>query len=122
MIESENIGNFFKAGKQIAKEWMDVKLDALRKKMIRSFAKAAGHLMWVMISYFLATLFILFAGITAGFWLSKLTGSYAKGFGIVTLAIALVIIFLALFRTSIFVLPITRSMLKKTSLKSVPEI
>ena len=113
MVETENIGSFIKENKKLAKEYIDVRLEIYRLKLIRVFSKTSGYFIWIMISLFLVSLFAIFLGVVAGLWLSELTGSYVLGFGIVTLLILVKIIFLALFRKKIFVNPIIRNIISR---------
>jgi F0F1-type ATP synthase assembly protein I len=70
-----------------------------------------GLLAWMVIAAFLAFLVLIFAGLVLGFWLSELTQSYVKGFGITTIILILFFIFIAVFREKLFVNPIIRSII-----------
>lgn len=108
MAETENLGTFFKDNKKLVKDYFETRLDIYRLKIIRIFSKSAGYFVWIIISLFLLFLFIIFGGLVTGFWLSELTGSYAKGFGLATLIILVIILLLALLRKVLFVNPIIR--------------
>lgn len=107
----DTIGSFFQENKQLAREWLETRLEVYKLKLIRLFSKSAGYLMWTLISLFLVTLFIIFAGLTMGFWLSSMMGSYARGFGTVTLGIVVLIATLAALRRVLFVNPIIRKII-----------
>jgi hypothetical protein len=115
MAETENLGSFFKENKKLVKEWLDARLEIYKLKLIRIISKSAGYFIWIIISLFLSFLFIIFLGLVAGFWLSDLTGSYVIGFGITTLIILLKIILLTVFRKTLFVNPIIRSIIKRAN-------
>jgi len=115
MPESENLDTFLKENKKLLKDYFDTKFAIYRLTLIRFFSKSAGHFIWIIISLFLLLLFIIFLGLVAGFWLSKVTGSYTTGFGIVTLIILVKIIFLTLFRKIIFINPIIRAIIKSSN-------
>lgn len=108
MSEAENFGSFFRENKQLAKDYIDARLEIFRLGLIRILSKSAGYLIWVILSLFLFFLFLIFAGLVLGFWMSSLTGSYVAGFGITTGILLLVIVLLALFRRQLFVNPIIR--------------
>ncbi len=84
MSEKENIGSFVKQNSRLVREWLEAKIEVNKLLAIRYIAKAAGHLIWIVIALFLIFLLFIFGGLTAGFWLSSITGSYTAGFGIVT--------------------------------------
>jgi hypothetical protein len=113
MSNNENLQDYISETRQYLKEWLDAKLSLYRLRTVRTVARTAGSLLWLAISLLLFFLLIIFCGITAGYWLSSLTGSYAKGFGLVTAAILLLIVLLALFRKALFINPIIRKMLKQ---------
>ncbi|HEY6504803.1 MAG TPA: hypothetical protein VIZ28_12560 [Chitinophagaceae bacterium] len=115
MSEPENIGSFFKENKKLVKDYFDTRLEIYKLKMIRLFSRAAGRLIWLVISLFLLFLFIIFCGLVTGFWLSELTGSYVKGFGITTLIILFLIILVTLLRNQLFVNPIIRTIIRSTA-------
>lgn len=120
MAESEDFGSFFKENKNLVKEYLDTRLEVYKLKLIRIFSKSAGYFMWIIISLFLVSLFITFLGIVTGFWLSEITGSYTKGFGLTTLIIFAVIMIVALLRKVLFVNPIIRTIIKKAGEETEP--
>jgi hypothetical protein len=111
MSNKENLQDYISETRQNLKEWLDTKLSLYRLRIVKTVARTAGTLAWVVISMFLFFLLIIFSGITAGYWLSSVTGSYVKGFGLVTAAILLLIVLLAVLRKALFVNPIVRKML-----------
>jgi hypothetical protein len=115
MADTENLGSFFKENKNLVKEYFDTRLEIYKLKLIRIFSKSAGNLIWIIISLFLILLFAVFLALVGGFWLSDLTGSYIKGFGIITLIILLKIVLLTLFRKTLFINPIIRLIVSKAA-------
>jgi hypothetical protein len=115
MAETENLGSFFKENKNLVKEYLDTRLEIYKLKIIRILSKSAGNLIWIIISLFLILLFSIFLALVGGFWLSDLTGSYVKGFGIITLIILLKIVLLTIFRKTLFINPIVRLIVSKTA-------
>lgn len=105
MGEHESIGSFLKNSKNMLKEYIETRLEIFRLSSIRTISKSAGYFVWVIISIFLLFLIILFAGVTAGFWLSELMDSYVKGFGVIVLVLILLFAVLAFFRKKLFVEP-----------------
>lgn len=115
MPETASFGSFLNDNKKLAKEYIDTKLAIYKLQLIRSFSKSAGYLVWMIVSFFLFWLLIIFGGLVTGFWLSELTGSYTKGFGITTLLIVALIILIALLRKTIFINPIIRTLIHKAA-------
>ena len=115
MAENESLGSFFNTNKSLAKEYLETRLEIFRLSAIHTASKSAGYLVWVIISLFLVFLIVLFAGVTAGFWLSSLTGSMILGFGLVTLALILLFAVLTIFRKKLFLEPFMQIILDSAS-------
>jgi hypothetical protein len=115
MAETENLGAFFKENKKLLKDYLETRLDIYRLKTIRAFSKTAGYFIWIILSMFLLFLFVTFVGLVIGFWLSDLTGSYVKGFGLATLILLALIIIVALLRKMLFVNPIIRAIIDRAN-------
>jgi hypothetical protein len=115
MPETENLGSFFKENKKLAKDYFDTRLEIYRLQLIRMLSKSAGYIIWIIISLVLSSLLVIFLGLTTGFWLSAVTGSYTKGFGLTVLLILAVIIIVALLRKTLFVNPVIRNFIKRTA-------
>jgi hypothetical protein len=115
MIAKENLGDFLKESKKLVRDYLDARLEIFRLKLIRTFSKSAGHLIWFIVSLFLFFLLMTFIGLVIGFWLTDITGSYVKGFGYTSLIMLGVIILLALFRKALFVNPFIRVIIRRTT-------
>jgi ABC-type protease/lipase transport system fused ATPase/permease subunit len=115
MIEKENLGTFLKDNKKLIRDYLDTRLEIFKFKLIRIFSKSTGYLIWVIISLFLFSLLMNFIGLVIGFWLTKITGSYVEGFGYTSLIMLAVIILLALFRKALFINPIIRLMIRRST-------
>jgi hypothetical protein len=114
MSDTENLGSFFRDNKDLLKEYIETRLEIFRLTAIRMISKSAGYLVWIIISLFLLFLIILFAGIVLGFWLSELTHSYVKGFGLTTLILLLIFSIIAIFRKSWFVNPVIQVIIDRS--------
>jgi len=112
MRSKDNFHSFFRENKDLAKEYINVRLEIYRLGLIRSLSRSAGYMIWVIVSIVLLALFLVFAGIVTGLWLSELTGSYLKGFGWTTLLIVAVTGVLALFRKRLFINPMIRTLIR----------
>ena len=115
MIEKENLGTFLKDNKKLIRDYLDTRLEIFKFKLIRIFSKSTGYLIWVIISLFLFSLLMNFIGLVIGFWFTKITGSYVEGFGYTSLIMLAVIILLALFRKALFINPIIRLMIRRST-------
>jgi thiol:disulfide interchange protein len=115
MADSENLGSFFTENKKLVKEWIDIRLEIYKLKLVNIFSRSAGYFIWIVISVFLLSLLIIFLGLTTGFWLSEITGSYARGFGLTSLILLAIILLIAALRKVLFVNPIIRTIIKKAN-------
>ncbi len=114
MDQPDNLGSFFAENKTLLKEYLETRLEIYRLQSLRLFAKSAGLFAWVLLSLFLAFLFLLFGGMMVAFWFSSLFHSQVKGFGLVTLLILAIFILLAVFRKALFVDPVIQSVIQKS--------
>lgn len=105
MSQPENLGSFLKEGKTLLSEYVETRLDLIRLQGVRTSAKAAGQLIWILVSLFLVFLVLLLASLVLGFWLSELTGSFIKGFGYTTLIVLVLVGIIALLKDQLFVNP-----------------
>lgn len=125
MPQPENLGSFVKENKSLLQEYLETRLEILRLQGVRAGSKAAGYMVWMIVSMFLIFLVCIFLGLVLGFWLTDLTGSYVKGFGITTLIMIALVILLALFRQSLFINPAVKkalgSMQEHDDLEDEPE-
>lgn len=115
MSEHETIGSFLKENKGLLKEYLETRFEIFRLSSIRMLSKSAGYFVWLIISLFLFFLIILFAGVTAGIWLSQLMSSYVKGFGVIVLALILLFAVLAFFRKKLFVDPLMQKIIDRAN-------
>lgn len=112
--QPDNLGAFFAENKTLLKEYLETRMKIYRLQSIRLFSQSAGYFAWIIISVFLAFLFLLFGGLTIGFWFSGLLHSNVKGFGLVALLILAVFTFLAIFRRALFVDPVIQSVIQRS--------
>jgi hypothetical protein len=114
MPQPDNLGSFFSENKTLLKEYLETRMEIYRLQSLRIFSKSAGYFAWIFISLFLVLLLLFFGGMAIGFWFSSLLHSYVKGFGLVTLLILVVFILLVVFRKSLFVDPITQTIIQRS--------
>ena len=115
MADSENLGSYFRANKELIKDYFETRLEIFRLSAIRTVSKSAGNFVWIIISLFLLFLIILFAGLVLGFWLSDITHSFIRGFGITTIFLLLIFTVLIIFRKKWFVDPIVQMIIERST-------
>jgi hypothetical protein len=115
MTPQDNFQTFFTENKKLVKEYFDTRVEIGRLRLIKMFSKSAGHLIWLIVMLFLFSLLCIFIGLVAGFWLSELTGSYTKGFGLTTLGIFVLVILIIALRKTLIVNPIIRTIIRKSN-------
>ncbi len=110
--QPDNLGGFFAENKKLLKEYLETRVEIYRLQSLRLFAKSAGYFAWVLLSLFLAFLFLFFGGMMVAFWFSNRLHSLVKGFGMVALIILVIFILIALFRRILFVEPVIQSIIQ----------
>lgn len=121
MPDTETFGSFLRENKKLVGEYIEIRLNLYRLQLTRAFSRSAGYLLWILISLVLLSLFFVFAGIVTGFWLSALTGSYVKGFGITALLVLFILGILTLLRRALFINPVIRSVIRSMDKQKGPE-
>lgn len=111
MSDQVNFRDFFEDSRQMIRDWAETRVEIYKLKLVRAASKVAGNFIWMIIMLFMASLFIIFAGVTGGYYLSEVTGSYVKGFGLVTLLVLLLIIILVALRKVLFINPFIKKMI-----------
>ena len=114
MSQPDNLGAFIAENKTLLKEYLETRLEIYRLQSLRLFAKSAGYFAWILLSLFLAFLFLLFGGMMVAFWFSSMFHSQVLGFGLVTLIILVIFVLLAVFRKAFFVEPVIHSIIQKS--------
>ena len=114
MNQPDNLGSFFAENKTLLKEYLETRMEIYRLQSLRLFARSAGLFAWVLLSLFLAFLFLLFGGMMVAYYFSGVFHSYVKGFGLVTLLIMVIFVLLAVFRKALFVDPVIQSVIQKS--------
>jgi hypothetical protein len=114
MSQPKNLGSFFADNKALLKEYMETRMEIYRLQSLRLFSQSAGYFAWIIVSLFLVFLILFFTGLVVGFWFSGLLHSNVKGFGLTTLLILFIFIMLAIFRKSLFVDPVIRSIIQRS--------
>jgi hypothetical protein len=122
MPQPDNLGAFIAENKTLLKEYLETRLEIYRLQGLRLFAQSAGYFAWILLSLFLAFLFLLFGGLMTAYWFSSLFHSYVKGFGLVALLILVVFVLLAIFRKALFVEPVIQSIIQKSKEEGADDI
>lgn len=112
MQTTNSAGSFFADSKKLVKDYFNIRLRILQLRGIRLFAKAAGNFVWLLVFLFLVFLLAIFTGLTMGFYLSSVTGSYTMGFGFTGLFILLLVLLLIAFRKRLFINPIIKAVIR----------
>ena len=88
--------NYFKDTKDKLKQYLQRRVLLLRLQATEEVSKIASVLITIIVITLVALFLVIFASITAGYWLADLTGSLTAGFGIVAI-FYLVVFFFAIF-------------------------
>jgi hypothetical protein len=114
MSQPKNLGSFFSDNKALLKEYVETRMEIYRLQSLRLFSQSAGYFAWIIVSLFLVFLILFFTGLVVGFWFSGLLHSNVKGFGLTTLLILFIFVMLAIFRKSLFIDPVIRSIIQRS--------
>jgi hypothetical protein len=111
MSTPEDFGSYLKEVKTLLREYLETRLKSTACRVSAYFQDGFdldNNLL------FLLFVIIVFFGLVTGFWLSELTGSYFKGFGLTTIMLIIVFGLLAAFRNALFVSPIIRAIIDRS--------
>ena len=108
----QTTGSFFSDTRKLIKDYIDLKIRIIQLRATRLLAKVAGNIVWMLVLLFMVFLLCIFIGLTMGFYLSSVTGSYTAGFGLTTLFILLLVLLLVVLRRRLFIDPIVRSVIQ----------
>lgn len=89
--------NFFKDTKQKLQQYIQQRILLLRLQATDKISRIASAIITVVLMVVIGLFLLIFASITAGFWLTHLTGSAIAGFGIVALFYFVVFLFIIIF-------------------------
>jgi hypothetical protein len=118
MSETKDFGAFLKENKDLAKEYLDTKVEIYQLQAIRVLSKLSGSVIWIIVLLLLLFLFTTFLALVSGFWLSRITGSYVNGFALTTGIILVLTVLITIFRRALFINPIIRIIIKQISHES----
>ncbi|MCX6205588.1 MAG: hypothetical protein NTZ19_04965 [Bacteroidetes bacterium] len=113
MNNTPDIWQFLEENKKMIQEYVELKIEIFNLKFIRKSSSIGGILIWIMILAFSGLLILFFAGITLGFWLSKVFESNIAGFGATTGILLLITLILVLARKQLFINPIIRIIIRE---------
>ena len=89
--------NYFQDTKKKIKQYINQRMLLLRLQATEKASNIAAILITIIVIVVIALFLLIFASITAGYWLADLTGSLTTGFGIVALFYLVIFIFVLLF-------------------------
>ena len=113
MNNTPDIWQFLEENKKTIQEYVELKIEIFNLKFIRKSSSIGGILIWIMILAFSGLLILFFAGMTLGFWLSKVFESNIAGFGATTGILLLITLILVLARKQLFINPIIRIIIRE---------
>jgi len=93
--------NYFKDTSRRLKQYAEQRLLLMRLQLTEKLSRVAATLITTVLMVVIGLLLLIFVSVTAGLWLSQLTGSLAAGFGIVALFYFLAFLFIIIFMKKI---------------------
>jgi hypothetical protein len=113
MSQPDNLSDFLSDSKPLVKEYLEIRLELARLRIVRLLSQAAGFLVWLLVSLFLILLIAIFSGVVLGCWLGAILHSYVWGFGLTTLGMVVLFILLTAFRKALFVNPVIQAIIRR---------
>jgi len=89
--------NYFQDTKKRLKQYVSQRMLLMRLQATEKASHIAAIIITTIVIVIIALFLLIFASITAGYWLADLTGSLTTGFGVVALFYLLVLLFVMLF-------------------------
>ena len=89
--------DYFQDTKKRLKQYIDQRILLLRLQATEKVSRIAAAMVTVVVIVVVALFLLIFASITAGYWLADLTGSLTAGFCIVALFYLVIFLFVILF-------------------------
>lgn len=98
----EQKGEYFNNLKKEVVDYLNLRIELFKISSYEKIAKVAASLLTGLILVILLFFAIVFGSLMAGFYFSKLTGSYSIGFAIITGFYFLLFLIIAAFRKQLF--------------------
>ena len=89
--------NYFQDTKDRIKQYAQLRILLLRLQATEKISQIASTAIAVTLIMVIGFFLLVFASITAGYWLAELTGSLTAGFGIVALFYLVIFLFMIFF-------------------------
>ncbi len=96
------------------KEYVGVQTEIVRLEVTDKLAASGSYIALAAVLGLVGFLTVLFVGLTAGYYLSELLGSSAKGFAVVGGALFLKFLILYVFRKKLILEPIRNMIIEKS--------
>ena len=113
MQKEPTIWDFLEENKKSLNEYIELRIQIFSLQFTRKVSTIAGLIIWILILLACFFVFLSFACVTIGFWLSSIFGSYIVGFGYTTGIIVIITLLLFLGRKQLFINPIIRLIIKE---------
>jgi hypothetical protein len=95
------------------KKYVNNRISSAKIIIAEKTSKVISNLVVFFIIIFLLFLVLIFASISLGFYLSKLTGSYSTGFLIIALAYLALVLLIGIFKEKLIRFPIMNNILQQ---------
>ena len=89
--------NYFQETRKKLKQYVQQRILLMRLQATQKITRIVAVFLTVLVVIVTALFLLIFASITAGYWLADLTGSLTTGFGIVALFYLVVLLFVIFF-------------------------
>lgn len=99
--------------RQLITEYISIQKRITRLTAIKYAAQAGGMMIDGIVTIILLSIVLLFSTVTGALWLSEKTGSFTRGFGLMTLIVLAIVLLIQLFRKTLFINPIIHRLVRR---------
>lgn len=99
--------------RQLIADYIAIQKRIARLSAIKYAAQAGGMMIDGIVTIILLSIVLLFSTVTGALWLSEKTGSFTRGFGLMTLAVLIIVLLIQLFRKTLFINPIIHRLVRR---------
>jgi len=113
MATNQDFSEFLRQNKNLIKEYTELRLELFKLQGVKLLSRSLSLFVWLTIVLLVIFFILLFLGMLLAYWIAEKTGSTLLGFAISAGAFGIILLFLVIFRKSLFRGPITRTIIRE---------
>jgi|GEM_PF-888287 len=108
-----NLEELIENTRQLIAAYIAIQKRIARLTVIKYAAQAGGMMLDGIVTIILLSIVLLFSAVTGALWLSEKTGSFTRGFGLMTLVVLAIVLLIQLFRKTLFINPVIHRLVRR---------